>query len=489
MSTHPNPNPNPTPADEGRHAAAAPAASRNPSLETDNDMTQHPSIDSAALAARFPSDFTWGVATSAFQIEGAAREDGRGDSIWDVFCRRPGAIADASDGVVACDHYHLWQGDLDIVARLGVNAYRFSVSWPRVQPQGRGAWNPKGLDFYDRLVDGLLQRGIAPHLTLNHWDLPQALQDGGGWAARDTVHHFVDYALEMHRRLGDRVRSLTTHNEPFVQAVLGNETGIFAPGLQQRGVATQVAHHLLLSHGMALRALRAAGAQCELGIVLNLSPVQAASDSEQDRARARLEDGRLVRWYMDPLFHGRYPDDVLADLGPDAPVVAEGDLGIIATPMDFLGVNYYSRNVFSAGGMVEPQALGAETTDMGWEIYPAGLTELLCRLHRDYPVPALYVTENGAAFRDELQGGRVDDAPRVRYVAEHIAAAGAALAAGVPLKGFMVWSLLDNFEWASGYAKRFGIVHVDYATQQRTPKASANWYRDFLLTHRARAAA
>ncbi len=452
-------------------------------------MQPDPSLDPATLAARFPPDFTWGVATSAFQIEGAVREDGRADSIWDVFCRRPGAIADGSDGALACDHYHRWQEDLDLVARLGVNAYRFSVSWPRVQPQGHGAWNPRGLDFYERLVDGLLQRGIAPHLTLNHWDLPQALQEGGGWAARDTAQRFVDYARGVARRLGDRLRSLTTHNEPFVQAVLGHETGIFAPGLQQRAVALQVAHHLLLSHGMALRALRADGVGCDLGIVLNLAPVQPASESPQDRTRARIEDGRLVRWYMDPLFRGSYPADMLEEFGADAPTVADGDLGLIATPMDFLGVNYYSRSVVGASGAVDPKALGAELTDMGWEVYPGGLTELLLRLHRDYPVPALYVTENGAAFRDECVGGRVDDPARTRYIARHIAAAAQALAAGVPLRGFMVWSLLDNFEWASGYAKRFGIVHVDYASQRRTPKASAAWYRDFLLAMRQRAAA
>ena len=452
-------------------------------------MPQDPTIDPCAIARLFPRDFTWGVATSAFQIEGAAHEDGRGDSIWDVFCRQPGAIADGSNGDVACDHYHRWREDLDLVAGLGVNAYRFSIAWPRVQPSGHGAFNPKGLDFYDRLVDGLLQRGLAPHLTLNHWDLPQSLQDRGGWADRDTVHRFVDYAREVARRLGPRLRSMTTHNEPYVQAVLGHESGIFAPGIRNRGAAVQVAHHLLLSHGLTLRALRADGLRCDLGIVLNLSPIQAASDSEADRARARFEDGRLVRWYMDPLFHGSYPADVLEALGDDAPRVEPGDMQTIAATLDFLGVNYYSRNVFRADGVVDPGTLGSPLTDMGWEVYPQGLTELLCRLHRDYPLPDLYVTENGAAFPDRLVDAGVADAARTRYIASHIAAAGNALAAGVPLKGFMVWSLLDNFEWASGYAKRFGIVHVDYATQQRTPKASAAWYRDLLLTGRTSAAA
>ena len=452
-------------------------------------MQQQPPIDPRALARRFPQDFTWGVATSAYQIEGAAHEDGRGDSIWDVFCRQPGAIADASNGDVACDHYHRWQADLDLVGRLGVNAYRFSVAWPRVQPLGHGAWNQRGLDFYERLVDGLLQRGIAPHLTLNHWDLPQALQERGGWADRDTVHRFVDYAGEIARRLGSRLRSLTTHNEPFVQAVLGHESGIFAPGIRDRGVAVQVAHHLLLSHGLALRALRAEGLACDLGIVLNLAPIQPASGSEADLARARLEDGRLVRWYVDPLLRGSYPQDVVQALGADAPKVQPGDMEAIAEPLDFLGVNYYSRTVFNADGAVDPGSLGNPLTDMGWEVYPQGLADLLMRLHRDYPLPDVYVTENGAAFPDQMVDARVPDHARTQYIASHISAAADALAAGVPLRGFMVWSLLDNFEWASGYAKRFGIVHVDYATQRRTPKASAAWYRDFLLAMRASVAA
>ncbi|MDE2275771.1 MAG: beta-glucosidase, partial [Burkholderiales bacterium] len=434
----------------------------------------------AASRHRFPPDFVWGVATSAFQIEGAADEDGRGESIWDRFCRVPGAIADASDGRVACDHYHRWAEDLDLVAGLGVNAYRFSVSWPRVRPDGRGAWNEAGLDFYERLVDGLLARGVQPYLTLNHWDLPEALQAQGGWAQRDTVPRFVEYALGMHRRLGDRVAAITTHNEPWVMAVLGHETGIFAPGIRHRATAMQAAHHLLLSHGQAVQALRAEGCRAKLGIVLNLSPVQPATDSEPDRAAARLEDGKLLRWYMDPLFKAQYPLDILHHLGADAPRVAAGDLADIATPMDFLGLNYYSRSVVSAAGPWDVHTSGNPITDMGWEVYPQGLTELLLRLHRDYPVPPLFVTENGGAFKDLLQDGRVHDADRTAYIAAHIDAVGEALRQGVPMAGYMVWSLLDNFEWASGYAKRFGIVHVDYATQQRTPKDSALWYRAFL---------
>ena len=432
----------------------------------------------------FGPDFVWGVATSAFQIEGAAHAEGKGPSIWDRFCAEPGRIADGSNGDVACDHVNRWREDLDLIAALGVDAYRFSVSWPRVQPLGQGAWNPAGLDFYDRLVDGLLARGIKPYLTLNHWDLPDALQQQGGWAHRDTVHRFVDYARAISRRLGGLVTSITTHNEPWVMAQLGHETGTFAPGMRSRAVAAQVSHHLLLSHGLALQALRADGCSARLGIVLNLSPVYPATDSAADQAAARREDGLLRRWYMDPLFHGRYPADVLEHLGEDAPTVQPGDLQAIAQRMDFLGVNYYSRLVAREGEPWDPASSGRERTDMGWEIYPEGLTDLLLQLSHDYPVPPLYVTENGGAFRDECVDGRVHDPARTDYISRHIDAVGEAMRQGVRMEGYMVWSLLDNFEWASGYDKRFGIVHVDYATQRRTPKTSYAWYRDFLTRRR-----
>jgi beta-glucosidase len=434
---------------------------------------------------RFPADFVWGVATSSFQIEGAARVDGKGESIWDRFCQQPGAIADASNGDTACDHYHRLDADLELIAGLGVDAYRFSVSWPRVQHDGQGAFNEAGISFYERLVDGLVARGIKPYLTLNHWDLPQALQDTGGWAHRDTVQRFVEYARFVAARLGDRVVAITTHNEPWVMAVLGHETGLFAPGIRHRGTAMQVAHHLLLSHGLALQALRADGCKARLGIVLNLSPIGPATDSAEDVAAARLEDGRSVRWYMDPLFKGEYPADVWQHLGGDVPHIEPGDLAAIATPMDFLGINYYTRGVVSASGAWSAKTSGKPLTDMGWEIVPEGLTELLMRMHRDWTLPPLYVKENGAAFQDTLvptpEGGRVHDVERTDYIASHIAAVGDAMAQGVPMAGYMVWSLMDNFEWASGYAKRFGIVHVDYATLQRTPKDSYLWYRDFLL--------
>ncbi len=432
------------------------------------------------LYRQFPPDFIWGVATSSFQIEGAATDDGKGESIWDRFCRVPGAIADASNGDVACDHYHRLESDLDLIAALGVDAYRFSVSWPRVQPMGAGEWNEKGLAFYDRMVDGLLARGIQPYLTLNHWDLPQALQDKGGWPNRDTVHRFVDYARGVQRRLGDRLAAITTHNEPWVIAMLGHENGTFAPGIKSRKTAIQVSHHLLLSHGLALQALRADGCPARLGIVLNLAHTQAATRSAADLAKARLDDAFGRRWYTDPLFKGTYPQEVLDALGADAPIVKAGDMAVIATTMDYLGVNYYFRVMASADGSFDLKKSGAVMTEMGWEIYPHGLTELLLTLHREYTLPPVYVTENGGAFKDLITDGRVHDADRIEYLQTHIAAVAGAMREGVPMAGYMVWSLMDNFEWSSGYAKRFGIVHVDYATQQRTLKASAIWYREFL---------
>ncbi|MDH5329608.1 MAG: GH1 family beta-glucosidase [Aquincola sp.] len=438
------------------------------------------------LAQQFPPDFQWGVATSSFQIEGAAREDGKGESIWDRFCRVPGAIADASNGDVACDHYHRLDSDLDLIASLGVDAYRFSVSWPRVQPDGAGACNPKGLDFYERLVDGLLARGVKPFLTLYHWDLPQALQDRGGWAARDTAHRFVDYARGVRRRLGDRVAAIATHNEPQVVAVLGHETGDFAPGIKSRKTAIQVAHHLLLSHGLAVQALRADGCIAPLGIVINLAHVEPATDSPADVAKARFDDAAGRRWYLDPLFKGQYPPEVLDALGADAPAVQAGDMAAIATPIDYLGINYYFRMVASADGSFDKAKSGLALTEMGWEIYPRGLTALLLTLHREYRLPKVYVTENGGAFKDPVVDGRVHDADRIDYLHTHIAAVAEAMRQGVPMAGYMVWSLMDNFEWSSGYAKRFGIVHVDYATQQRTLKDSALWYREFLSRCHAR---
>jgi beta-glucosidase len=430
--------------------------------------------------SQFPTDFIWGVATSAYQIEGAHDLDGRGPSIWDTFCQEPGKIADGSSGQVACDHYHLWEQDLDLIASLGVGAYRFSISWSRVQPLGHGAWNEAGFSFYERLIQGLVSRGIAVHLTLNHWDLPQALQEQGGWLERQTCEHFVRYAVEVGRRFGSRCASVCTHNEPWVIAVLGHELGVFAPGFKSRAKAMLASHHLLLSHGMAVRAMRDAGLQTELGIVLNLSPIYPASDSPADVSKARLDDGLVARWYLDPLVKGQYPQDVLDHLGSDAPAFSAEDMRTIAQPLDYLGVNYYTRNFSSTGNPWDVHSTGNEVTDMGWEVYPQGLTELLCRLHQDYAFPRLRVTENGAAFKDVLADGAINDERRESYVREHIRATKAAMEQGVPVDAYFAWSLLDNFEWASGYEKRFGLVHVDYQTLKRTPKRSALWYRQFL---------
>jgi beta-glucosidase len=430
---------------------------------------------------KFPPDFQWGVATSAYQIEGAAHQGGRGPSIWDTFSHTPGKVLHGDTGDIACDHYHHLETDLDLIQSLGVDAYRFSIAWPRVQPLGQDAWNEEGLLFYDRLVDGLLARGIAPHVTLYHWDLPQALQDQGGWEMRDTAYRFAEYAQVMAKRLGDRAASICTHNEPWCTAVLGNELGRFAPGLKDKEVTLRVAHHLLLSHGLALQSMRAAGIKVPLGIVLNASPVTQATGSAADAALAAREYAMFVRWYMDPLFLKQYPQ--AADL-PVCDVVHSGDMDTIAQPMDFLGINYYTRIWASADAPPVPAPNAMGVSDMGWENYPQGLTELLCLINKDYSLPPIYITENGFAGADTVVNGRVIDTPRIDYMRSHLQALQAALAAGVDIRGFFYWSLMDNYEWDSGYSKRFGLMHVDYASQTRTPKDSARWYTQLIADHR-----
>ena len=435
----------------------------------------------------FPADFRWGCSTSAYQIEGAARLDGKGESIWDRFCATPGRIRDASHGDVACDHYHRWPEDLDLARALGVNAYRFSVAWPRVLPQGRGGVNERGLDFYERLVDGCLARGLEPWLTLYHWDLPQALQEQGGWLSRDTVDAFAEYTELIARRLGDRVKHWITHNEPWCSALMGHHDGVHAPGLKSLAAGLQACHHILLSHGRALPVLRSHVKDARAGITLSLHPIRAASDSDADQAAARRHDGSRNRWFLDPL-HGRgYPADTWALYGAHAPRMHDGDLAEIARPCDFLGINYYFPEVVAdATGantigtrVVEPE--GVERTAFGWQVDPQGMVELLQRVQRDYAPAEVYLTENGSTYEDELlPDGRIEDLQRRSYLARHLAAARDARAQGVPLRGYFAWSLLDNFEWAEGYTRRFGLVHVDYATQQRRIKASGRWYSDFL---------
>jgi beta-glucosidase len=436
----------------------------------------------AELRRHFPPDFVWGVATSAFQVEGAAQVDGKGPSIWDEFCRVPGAIADGSNADVACDHYNRLEGDLDLIAQLGVRAYRFSISWPRVQPRGSGEANAAGLAFYDRLVDGLLARNIRPYATLYHWDLPAELQRrDGGWLARDTAYRFAEYARIVADRLGDRIVSFATHNEPWVTAVLGHERGVFAPGVKDRRVAYQVSHHLLVSHGLASQAIRSTQSHADVGIVLNMSPVYPETDSPVDAEHAKLEDGRLVRWYMDALFRSAYPADVLDHLGKDAPLMQPGDAALIAQPCDFLGVNYYHPTVSGRGNPASPASSGAAAvTDMGWEVAPQGLAELLLRIDRDYDLPPVFITENGAAYQDEVIGGRVEDEQRRQYIESHLVALAEVIRRGVGVQGYFVWSLMDNFEWAEGYRKRFGIVHVNYRTLERTLKSSGLWYQALL---------
>jgi len=433
----------------------------------------------------FPPGFVFGTATSAYQIEGAARADGRGESIWDRFAATPGNIADGSDGSVACDHYNRWEADLDLIHSLGVGAYRFSVAWPRIVPAGTGQTEQPGLDFYDRLVDGLLERGLEPHLTLYHWDLPQALADQGGWLNRDTALAFGDYAAVVAERLGDRPVTYSTLNEPWCSAFLGYLTGEHAPGERDLRSALTASHHLLLAHGYGLEALRATVPEVKAGIVLNFSPAWPATDDPADIEAARRHDGFFNRWFTEPLFRGSYPQDMLELYGELAPRPEDVDLQLISRPLDFLGVNYYNRAVIRDDpaqplGYAHVRTAG-EHTAMDWEVYPDALKELLVQLHRDCAPRELYVTENGAAFDDpEPIGGRVSDPSRTAYLQAHLQACLEAVQRGVPLRGYFAWSLLDNFEWAHGYRKRFGIVHVDYATQERTLKDSALWYRDFL---------
>jgi beta-glucosidase len=441
----------------------------------------------------FPKGFLWGAATSAYQIEGAADVDGRGESIWDRFCRTPGKVEQGATGDVACDHYRRWRADVGLMRDLGLKAYRFSISWPRVLPQGRGTINEKGLDFYSRLVDALLEAGIVPFPTLFHWDLPQRLQDEGGWPNRATTDAFVEYVEAVGRRLGDRVSNWITINEPWCAGMLSHQVGRHAPGWTDWHAALTASHHLLLAHGRAVPVLRAHSPRAEIGIALNLTPAEPASPSVADRDACRHFDGYFNRWFLDPI-HGRhYPADMVSDyaslgrlpLDWDARV-RPGDVETIATPTDFLGVNYYNRAVVRSETVAEADNLPrtvflapeSEWTEMGWEVHPEGLYRTLSRVHFDYGPRRIFVTENGASWSDAPGAdGRVRDERRRLFVKEHLRAARRAIQAGVPLHGYFLWSLLDNFEWERGYSQRFGIVWVDYASQARVLKDSALWYR------------
>lgn len=448
-----------------------------------NDLTSHPLLDPSH---GFRPDFQWGAATSAAQIEGAAHQDGKGPSIWDQFCKEPGRIQDGSNIDVACDHYNRFESDVALMQGLGLDAYRFSIAWTRVQPAGSGPWNEAGFAFYDRLIDTLLAAGIRPHVTLYHWDLPLALhQQMGGWTSPAVVPLFADYAREVARRFGNRVASIATLNEPWCVATLGYETAQFAPGYTSRATAAQVSHHLMMAHGAAIKAMREV-CKTPLGVVLNHTPAFAAEPLEADRRAARIDDGLNVRWYMDPIFRGSYPADILEHLGADAPTVAPEDLALIHQPLDFLGVNFYTRSFIST--QQPPKAAPGRQgfTDMGWEIYPQALTQHLVRISREYSPPPIFITENGMANADQVVEGRVADTERIAYMRAHLQALALAVELGVDVRGYFYWSLFDNFEWNSGYTKRFGLFHVDYATQTRLPKDSAHWYRDFIADFRAR---
>jgi beta-glucosidase len=468
-----------------------------------------PVTNDGAGTLRFPPGFVWGGATAAYQIEGAPEVGGRGPSIWDTFSHTPGRTMDGDTGDVAIEHYHRYPQDVALMAELGLTSYRFSISWPRIQPDGTGRALQAGLDFYRRLTDELQAHGIDPWVTLYHWDLPQALEDTGGWTSRDTAQRFADYAVLVHDALSDRVTHWGTLNEPFCSSMLGYASGQHAPGRTEPAAALRAVHHLLLGHGLAVRALRAASGSARLGLTLNLYQVEPASQDPADLDAARRVDGVQNRLFLDPVLRGAYPQDVLDDvrhLGALEPAIHPGDLEVISTPLDLLGVNYYTRHVAGTAASL-PQAAQAQAgepsmwagseqvvlagpgpqftqgmterprTDMDWEVIPSGLHQVLTRLKDEYPPVPIVITENGAAYPDQPgPDGLVHDVDRIGYLDGHLRACHQAIQDGVPLIGYFVWSVFDNYEWAAGYRKRFGVVHVDYTTQVRTPKDSARFY-------------
>jgi len=434
----------------------------------------------------FPNHFLLGAATAAYQVEGAAHEDGRAPSIWDTFCRIPGKVRHGDTGDIACDHYHRLDEDLDLIAALGLQAYRFSIAWPRVMPDGNGKVNQKGLDFYRRLLDGLKSRDVVPMATLYHWDLPQTLQDKGGWLNRDTADRFADYVSTMAAAFGNDVAFWVTLNEPWCSAFAGHLEGRHAPGLTDLASAVAAAHHLLLAHGLAVRALRAADITGQVGIALNLSDVVPATSQAEDVVAAARVDGYENRWFLDPLLRGGYPEDMLAWYGQQADLSAirQEDFEVIRARVDFVGINYYERKLVSRGDGVngaQRQPPEGPLTAGGLPVRPDGLSHILNRVHSEYTNLPLYVTENGAAFNDYVDPeGGVDDIERIAFLDRHLRSVQAAILAGIDVRGYFVWSLMDNLEWADGYGRRFGIVYVDFRTQTRIPKASAEWYREFI---------
>jgi beta-glucosidase len=450
---------------------------------------------------RFPDGFAWGTSTASYQVEGAVTEDGRQPSVWDTFSHQPGTILNGDTGDVAADHYHRYAQDVAILGWLGVRFYRFSLAWPRLQPAGRGPLNRRGADFYHRLLDELGRAGVQPWVTIYHWDLPQVLEDEGGWPARDTALRFADFAAAVHEEFGDRAQWWTSMNEPFGVAFNGHAEGVHAPGRTEPGAALAAGHHLLLGHGLAIERMRAARPDNKFGVTLDLTPIRPASESAADAAAARKLDVRKNRFFLDPLFTGRYPASLLDDVAGlgFAGQVRDGDLGHIAAPLDFLGVNFYfplyararsATELVAGRGTPSPWVACPEAeladpdgpkTQMGWIIEPDALHDLLTWLSRAYTLPPLYLTENGIAVDDHLAAdGTVPDPQRIAYLDAHLRAAHRAIGDGVDLRGYFVWSLLDNFEWAFGLERRFGLVHVDYPSRERTPKASASWYRQVI---------
>ena len=433
----------------------------------------------------FPEDFNWGVATSSYQIEGAAFEDGRGESIWDRFCATPGKVANSEDGLTACDHYHRYKEDLDLMKWMGVKAYRFSVAWPRVIPNGFGKINEMGLDFYDRLIDSLLEREIAPWLTMYHWDLPEALQLRGGWNNREILEWFGAYAEVLTSRFGDRVRNWMTLNEPLCSAWLGHLYGDMAPGIKDLQTALNVSHNLLMSHGLACQVIRSNVSEANVGIVINVTPAVPATDSQEDSIAAQLADGFDNRWFLNPVFGGTYPADVIDALGA-SPEIHSGDMKLIAQDLDFLGVNFYFRQTVAADQNSKPLPIrsvnrkNVKRTAMNWEVHPQAFEEILLRISKEYSPKAIYITENGSAWNDEVINDEIIDDERIDYLARHLDAMKSARSQGAPILGYFAWSFLDNFEWAYGYSTRFGLVHTDFETQLRTVKNSGYWFRDFL---------
>ena len=435
----------------------------------------------------FPNDFTWGAATAAYQIEGAWNEDGKSESIWDRFSHTPGKIKNGETGDVACDHYHRWLQDVALMKELGLKAYRFSIAWTRVLPNGRGVVNQAGLDFYNRLVDALLKANIEPYITLYHWDLPQRLQDEGGWPARTVAAAFSELTDVVTRSLGDRVKKWMTINEPHVSAFVGYLEGTHAPGHTDLHEALAASHHLLLAHGQAVHIIRGNSPGAQVGIALDYRPQTPASPSAADRAAAWYEGGIINRWFLDPISGRGYPEDMRRAYNDEMKFIQTGDLERIATPLDFLGLNYYFRNIARSSLISEsenePRTVvpDEEVTEMGWGVYPEGMYEMLGQIHFGYGFPAYYITENGAAYPDQVGlDGKVEDQARISYIKRHLNKVHEALAVGIPVRGYFVWSLLDNFEWAFGTSKRFGLIYVDYQTQKRIFKASAKWYQQVI---------